>query len=128
MNATNKTKLTEWKNQQAAIAEAARITANRQRRIMRHLGREIDPAAARWEKLMALCGRINKEVAPMLAVRQEAESAFFQARKPAPVRVSPVVSGARPKPPMLTGYENSPEWWQAMELKEREDRKAGLIA
>lgn len=128
MTTEQRNKLREWKNQQAAKAEAARVSANRQRRIMRKLGRETNPAAARWEKLMALCGRINREVAPKLAARQEAEKALFQVRNAAPVRVAPVVSGARPKPPVLTGYENSPEWWQAMELKEREDRKAGLIA
>jgi hypothetical protein len=82
--------------------------------------------AARWERLMSLRGTILRSVAPVLAAKQEAEETLYQIRKPF-VQKSPVVSKARPVAPVLRGYENSPEWWKEMEVKEREDRKACRI-
>ena len=96
---------------------------------MRHLGRETDPVAARWETLRAMLGRIHKEIAPTLNARRAAEEAIFQIKPPTvrTTRTTRTVSGARPSSPVLTAWEFGPGWWEAMTLKEREDRKAGLL-
>lgn len=124
MTTEQRNMLRNWKNQQAQAAEAARMSANRQRRIMRHLGRETDPTAARWEALMALCGRINREVAPVLKARQAAEEAIFQI-KTTPEPKKPVISKKITTKPTVT--ENA-DWWKEAEDRERAVSKAFTAA
>jgi len=111
-------------------------TAVRQMRIARRLGKinnEIQTRMmrrlgfnrmAQWESMMRLRAQIERDIAPILTAKRAAEAELLQVKYKVTERKAPVKVAPRKVKQVLTGYEYTIEWWKAMDLKEREDRKA----
>lgn len=105
-----------------------KLSLDQQNRLMRRLA----PRACvlRWERMMALRASIERDIQPALMEKRKAEAEAFQVRflveranRPAVPTVTVKVTR-----PALVGYEYTPEWWKEAELRERNARKAGLLA
>jgi hypothetical protein len=102
-----------------------KISNEIQTRVMRRLGFN---RMAQWESMMRLRAQIERDIAPVMVARKEAEADLFQIKCKVTERKAPVKVAPRKVKQVLTGYEYTVAWWNAMELKEREDRKAGTVA
>ena len=85
--------------------------------------------SAEWRAIMDLRAAIEKDIAPQIEAKRKAERDCLDIRytgdakrrvakvaKVAPVVVAPA--------PVTVDYTCTPEWWEAMEKKERADKKA----